>query len=157
MTDIAYRGETHEQLMTLNGRTLLWAAVWEEFEKAPLLGHGYFSTSERGAFYVWGRMRNHTAHNLVIQILVSTGVVGLCLFAWGLLRPLRLCLWHCATSDSWPIRATGCLMLLWYSGWSQLCVTFVGAVRTESMVFFVVLGILMATVIHELSPAGVSA
>ena len=144
VVDLAYRGETLEQIFTLNGRTEMWAAVVDEIYKSPWIGHGYFSSSEHGRFFMWGRTRNHTAHNIELQVIVSTGLVGAFLLAWGLIRPLRHCLFEPLTETSRKISLATGLVMLWYAGWTQLCISFVGPVRTESMVFFAFLGLAQA-------------
>jgi len=145
VVDAAYRGGTQSQLATLNGRTDMWAAIWVEFQKSPWLGHGFGVTSEEGSFLMWQRHLNHTAHNLILQVLVSTGVIGSALFAWGLLWPIGRAFWQRATCpQSRQLRHAAGIVLLWYFGWSQLCITFVGPLRTESVAFFTLVGMLIA-------------
>lgn len=143
------RGQSAEQLQAVSGRSEMWEAVWRQFEASPLIGHGYFVTSATGALEVWERDINHDAHNLVLQVLVSTGIVGGLVFAWALARMFgHLIEWSSrefrSSTDStggreflWLIVLTG----IWYAGWGQTCVTFLGPIRPESVVFFTLLGL----------------
>jgi O-antigen ligase len=139
------RNESVESLQSLTGRTELWSAVWVEALKAPLHGCGYFVTSQNGLLDVWSGPANRTAHNFALQVFVSTGLIGLLLFAWGLGRIAR-----CAARNlpcSAEGRQLGKLLLVlacWYAGWSQLCASFMGPIQPESIVFFCCLGLSLA-------------
>ncbi len=146
VVDIARRGETAKQLATFNGRSAMWSAIWDEFKKSIVLGHGYAITSERGEFYMWQKTQNHSAHNLPLQILVSTGLIGAGLLTWAFAKSmLPAFLVQPANNQLARIRRTVLLIFVWYAGWTQLCISFMGPLRTESVVFFVLLGILIAT------------
>ncbi|MEM6656035.1 MAG: O-antigen ligase family protein, partial [Planctomycetota bacterium] len=80
------RGQTQSELSGGSGRLELWRAILAQVELSPILGHGYFVTSEDGRLDVWDGPSNHTAHNLALQVLVSTGAVGCLLFAAAALR-----------------------------------------------------------------------
>jgi exopolysaccharide production protein ExoQ len=66
------RGESAEQLTTLNSRTDLWATALDVFGRNPMFGHGV--TSSRGLFYDETGLGG--GHNAFINILVELGVVG---------------------------------------------------------------------------------
>lgn len=141
------RGESSESLTSLTGRTALWEAIWVEHQKSPLLGHGYFVTSSNGLLDVWSGPANRTAHNLLLQVLSSTGLIGLCLFLWAagrLVLTTGSTLRRIASFSPLPV-----LMIVvggWYLGWSQLCISFLGPVQPESIVFFSLLGIAIGQV-----------
>jgi O-antigen ligase len=135
------RGETSEQLKTFTGRTDLWELVWGEFKKSPLIGHGYFVCSVGGEIDVWDSEDNKTAHNIFLQVLASTGVIGTVLFLWALIQPMVTCsrsLWI----DPQKRKLAGFLGILggWYFAWGMLCESFMGPVQPESVVFFSFLG-----------------
>ena len=135
------RGETSAQLQTLTGRTELWGMVYDEFKKSPLIGHGYFVSSAGGEIDVWDSAGNKTAHNIFLQVLVSTGVIGTVLFLWALIQPMVTCsrsLWI----DPQKRKLAGFLGILgsWYFAWGMLCESFMGPVQPESVVFFSFLG-----------------
>ncbi len=136
------RGQSHQQLSGLSGRAEMWNAVWEQFENSPLIGHGYFVTSENGRLDVWDGPSNHTAHNLVLQVLVSTGLLGGTLFFlafWRVGIAVGKLRWGDSSAKS--IFVLLLLIGLWYLGWCQTCISFIGPVLPESVVFFLLLGL----------------
>jgi O-antigen ligase len=67
-----------QELTTLTGRTAIWDYVWRSFLEQPLFGYGYGSTKlliPMGfrTIYDW---TTTSSHNMFLQALVSTGVVG---------------------------------------------------------------------------------
>ena len=81
-TDHVYRGQ-EGNLTELSGRREMWEAVWTSYQQSPWIGHGYFVSSADGEIHVWGVWGNWTAHSIYLQILASTGMVGMVLFAAG--------------------------------------------------------------------------
>ncbi|GLW99548.1 O-antigen ligase family protein [Microtetraspora sp. NBRC 16547] len=72
----ATRGETVEQLESLNARTDLWSFALRAFKAEPFFGNGLSST--RGLFL--DDIGLGGGHNALINVLVEGGVVGLALF-----------------------------------------------------------------------------
>lgn len=139
------RGETAEQLTSLTGRTALWEAVWKEFCDSPLIGHGYFVTSAKGELDVWSGPANRTAHNVVLQVLVTTGVVGCLLFLWALGRPaLAAARRIVADREQHPLGWLLLMLAVWYAGWGMLCESFMGPIQPESVTFFTMFGLALA-------------
>ena len=75
--------------LTLNGRTTLWAGLWDAVERRPLIGwgyRGYWGTAEADALRAaigWGA---EGAHDVWLQALLWGGAVGLGLWIavwWG--------------------------------------------------------------------------
>ncbi len=88
---------------TLNSRTVIWGAGWENFVQVPFLGVGAGAYPE-GLTHLFGHPRvpvNFTpvAHNTFLSVLVETGLIGfacfacmlavLVAFAWGMPGPTR--------------------------------------------------------------------
>lgn len=135
------RNDSPESLLSLNGRLPLWRTIGREVARAPAIGHGYFVTSQAGRIEIWTRHENLTAHNVFLQVLVSTGAIGLLLFLWGLLRPITIA----ARGVSDPgLRIVLGVPLCWYLGWGMVTDSFMGPVRAESVVFFALLGAAVA-------------
>ena len=71
-----------EEVTSMTGRTDIWYAVLKLAEEQPITGHGYASSivvlpqHEREV----GFLTSH-AHNLILQLLLTTGWVGVILFA----------------------------------------------------------------------------
>ena len=82
-----------EQVTTFTGRTEIWAFVISAIEKAPVLGYGFASAKTLipagyAGPYGW---TTSSAHNLWLQVWVTTGGVGLLLILaaqFGALRAL---------------------------------------------------------------------
>jgi len=146
------RGQTSDQLRGVSGRAEMWEAIWKQFENSPLIGHGYFVTSSNGKLDVWEGPSNHDAHNIVLQVLVTTGAIGGVIFGWAMFRALRLVFLSAmrdmrhrrADRSQVDFLATILVLGVWYAGWSQGCVTFLGPIRPESVLFFAMLGLLAA-------------
>lgn len=136
------RGQTADQIQNVSGRSELWAAVWKEFDDAMVLGHGYFVTSSSGSLNVWNEAHNYTAHNLALQILVSTGGVGFVIFTLSLLQVIAstsvLRLGDPFQRRMWIIAL---VFTVWFVGWAQLADAFMGPIRPESILFFAIMGI----------------
>ncbi|WP_390881387.1 O-antigen ligase family protein [Thalassoroseus pseudoceratinae] len=138
----ASRGQDVSQLSALSGREEMWTAQWKSFLESPVIGHGYFVTSKEGQMYVWYNWANYTAHNLVLQVAVTTGVVGLTLFLLGLVRSYLKATYQLRHKPNY--RRLGDflgLIGMWYLGWSTMNESIMGPVQPESVFFFVMLGI----------------
>ena len=67
---------------TLNGRTVIWNASFEQWEKAPIVGTGIGSIQE---VLSGSHVEFNSAHNAYIQVLLELGVIGLLLYSLLLL------------------------------------------------------------------------
>jgi O-antigen ligase len=140
------RGESAETLGALNGRTELWEAVLKEISNSPVIGHGYFVTSASGALDVWEGPQNRTAHNVILQVVSTTGVVGLLLFIWGFGRPIRVAVRRLSGSakcDAAALCALALVLGCWYFGSGLMNDSFMGPVSPEAVGFFATLGVLL--------------
>ncbi len=137
ITAYVSRGQTADELKNVSGRSEMWAAIWEQYQASPIIGHGYFVTSSNGKLDVWQGPANQDAHNIFLQVLVTTGVIGMIPFAWALMRLIRAGINENDADWFWLLTLIG----IWFVGWSQGCVTFLGPIRPESIVFFAVLGL----------------
>lgn len=141
--DYALRGEPIERLKQLNGRTALWAALWQSFLEAPFVGRGYFVTSKDAKVDVWSGPENRLAHNLWLQVATSTGVIGLGLFLAGLWRPVAAAARRLSTSDEGRrLRRLAVVLGAWYLGWGTVSESFMGALSPESVLAFSLLGLI---------------
>ncbi|MEL6897579.1 MAG: O-antigen ligase family protein, partial [Planctomycetota bacterium] len=155
------RGQSSNQLQEVSGRGEMWRAVYGEFEKSPMIGCGYFVTSEKGRIFVWGIHANHDAHHLILQAMVSTGLIGAGLLVISILRSAVSLVSVLRTS--FPL-IDGCgdprrfllIIPIWFLGWTQGCTSFLGPIRPESVVFAVVLGLLTGIHVRARRAATVS-
>lgn len=131
-----------ESVGSFSGRDEMWAIVIEEFQFSPLLGHGFMVTSRKGEFECWYETRNHDAHNQILQVLVTTGLVGLTMFLLALSVPFRLVLKYLKRkNDSAKLLA---FVLCWLVLWGLLNVSFSGYINASLITFYTVLGICIA-------------
>jgi O-antigen ligase len=120
----------------------MWAAMWDSYRQSPLIGHGYFVSSATGEIYVWYRWANWTAHNVALQALVTTGLVGAFLLAFGIGYPFFRML-RSRRAD----RHTGNVFRLvlvvggWFVVWGLFNASLTGPIGPQSVVFFAMLGI----------------
>jgi O-antigen ligase len=140
--DYFARGQSVEDIRKVSGRAEMWSVIWGEFLKSPIIGHGYHITSETGAIEVWNLVANHTAHNIYLQVLAGTGIVGMMFFLVAM-TSLLLHLQYLRGGGLWAARVGWILFFaaLWFLGWSLTCVSFLGPVRAESVVFFTLVGV----------------
>jgi O-antigen ligase len=155
------RGQSIDQLRQVSGRAELWELIWEQFKTSPVIGHGYFVTSSTGKLDVWGGTTAEDAHNVGLQVLVSTGIVGSTIFLWALfvsfghlarslVSMLTLRVSRASAAPAPPSKVEGDFILfvmvvsIWFLGWTQSCVSFLGPIRPEVVAFFGILGLLSA-------------
>ena len=79
------------EVTTFTGRTDIWRFVISAIEKSPMLGYGFASTRELipsgyATRYGWTA---HSAHNLWLQVWVTTGAVGLVIILTNQFSALR--------------------------------------------------------------------
>lgn len=147
VTTYLRRGESTEQLSTATGRTDLWRAIWVSYLEAPVLGHGYFVTSKDGLLDVWSGPANRTAHNVFLQVLVTTGAVGAVLFlvglSWAIGRGAMALRHH---REGAPLGYFLAVFALWFAVWGMFSESFMGPVQDDSVLFYLCLGLLVAHV-----------
>lgn len=148
------RDQSSDEIGSLSGRSSMWEVMWESFLESPVIGHGYFVTSSTGKLYMWYTEKNWTAHNLALQTLVTTGIVGAILLGTGLAAPTFAFLSADSGSKSnrrmkWFIVYT----FSWYMLWGILNESILGPVQPESVVFFTIFGTMIsATLTRMQSP-----
>ncbi len=72
------RSGSVEELYSFTGRMNIWIFVWEKFLQSPVVGYGYAASRViiTGGFSSrWG-FTSTTAHNMVLQSLLDTGLIG---------------------------------------------------------------------------------
>lgn len=71
------RNDKNEQVLTLTGRTQLWAFVWNKIKERPLLGHGLNSFQAAVVDEWYGNPdAGVETHNNALSILFSVGLIG---------------------------------------------------------------------------------
>lgn len=72
-----------EELTSLSGRTDLWNYVWWRIQRSPILGYGLGCT--RFVIVAGHEWETHHAHNVLLNVTLGTGIVGLVPLAGALL------------------------------------------------------------------------
>jgi O-antigen ligase len=139
------RGQDKHEISDLSGRWELWQDLFNYFiVHSPLLGNGYFVTLPTSGFVEVEHEERPTfgAHNLLLQVLTGTGIVGGILFIWGICRvlaPLIRNIFLRSEQNSLTIVAS--FIVIWFLGQGVFEVSFLSAIRPSIIIFFVVLGI----------------
>jgi O-antigen ligase len=85
------------------GRFRMAPVLWEMFLRSPIYGSGpdryQFELTRRAMPYLIGQQRTISAHNLVLLLLVETGVIGFVLFSFGV---------GAALTAAWRARLNAC-------------------------------------------------
>lgn len=82
----------------IDDRVVFWKVHWEMFKERPWFGHGEnlgteYRTSYYNALGLQGFYRKYEAHNIYLQILVNSGVVGFSFFMLWIIWLLRQLWW----------------------------------------------------------------
>lgn len=148
------RGQTVDQLTAVSGRMEMWQVMWGSFLESPWIGHGYFVTSKTGSLYVWFKEGNWTAHNMLMQVLVGTGIIGLFLFLYGILRPGMEFIRSLLLQKNHPRLGLFLLIIaLWYGIWSITNESIAGPLMPETVVFYSILGLAIGVRVNDLGEA----
>jgi O-antigen ligase len=153
----ANRGQSFSDLRSLSGRSEMWLAIWESYQQSIWLGHGYSVCSPTGELFVWYERANWTAHNVLLQCLMSTGIIGFALLFGGLARiAYRWLSSYLSGRVSHELTVFLVVIGFWYALWGAFNATFLGPVTPESVAFFVVIGLavgaMSASGVAELPP-----
>lgn len=91
--EYATRGENEDSLWTLNGRIPLMLYFLEHVEEQPWFGYGYMAGDRvlMGGFERRYGFTLYIAHDLISNVLIATGAVGMIVLVTGMvLLPFRL-------------------------------------------------------------------
>ena len=67
------RGQSKELLMSLSGRTHLWAYAWKRFKSSPIIGYGYGSGVR---FDILHGSSTVSLHGAIFDVLIGVGLLG---------------------------------------------------------------------------------
>lgn len=134
--------DEYASVSSLSGRDEMWDEIWRSFLQSPWIGHGYFVSSETGELLVWFEVGNWTAHNILLQALVTTGIIGTLLLAWGYWRPARTMLTTMSLNRQHAALVLYCLSLCsWYFIWGVMNESILGPLQPEGVVFYSMFGL----------------
>jgi O-antigen ligase len=143
----ANRGQVVEDLREFSGRQEMWQEIWESYQQSIWLGHGYSVCSPSGELFIWYEWSNWTAHNVVLQCLMSTGLVGLMLLMWGLARiGYQWMRNYFRGRLSRELTVFLIVMFLWNVAWGTFNSSFLGPVSPQSVTFYVLIGLAVGAI-----------
>lgn len=91
----------------LSGRENFWNYALEMFHQSPVLGKGFLSFNDyvyKQGFRYYGDKWNYQAHNVYLQLLGETGVIGFCLVVGLILLLLAAALvWAKKNRNFWSV------------------------------------------------------
>jgi len=142
------RGQTREDLMTASGRDEVWAIALNSAKEAPFFGHGYYSMSDSGKVYVWGKEQVQTAHDVYLHVLTGTGGIGLALFLWGLASLIVPLIWSAVRSRN-RIAILALSVMLWQLIATLFEVGIIGPIDAVTAAFFAIGGAAVGSALNE--------
>jgi len=88
---IVFGNKTKEMIETGSGREALWIAYIKGWSESPIIGHG-FIVGEKGSIAAkYIAFATNTAHNMMISVLINTGLIGMMLWISFLYRQCIIC------------------------------------------------------------------
>lgn len=88
---IIFKNKTESEIASGSGRQLLWDAYIKGWKESPWLGYG-FIVGEKGAIaskYIL--FATNTSHNMMISVLVNTGIIGMVFWLMFLWKQCKIC------------------------------------------------------------------
>lgn len=126
--EVTSRGQTEEQLTTLQGRTQIWNLVWRLIQRAPWFGNGYASSKAMLNKY-WDVSRYEAAfhsHNMFLEALLTLGVFGtlllLVVVIVALVKHARI-IFRAQTKQG----------NVFHVGWGMICLTLMAGIAEPSV------------------------
>ena len=91
ISTLIFGNKTEEMIMNGSGRQGLWEAYINGWKESPLLGYG-FIVGEKGAIAAkYVLFATNTSHNMLISVLINTGIVGMVLWVFFMWKLCRIC------------------------------------------------------------------
>lgn len=96
---IIFGNKSAAEISSGTGRQQLWDAYIKGWQERPWLGYG-FIVGEKGAIaskYIL--FATNTSHNMMISVLINTGIIGMVLWLMFLWKQCRIC-WNNSLSEN---------------------------------------------------------
>lgn len=88
---IVFGHKTKEMIENGSGREALWIAYIKGWLESPIIGHG-FIVGEKGSIAArYIAFATNTAHNMMISVLINTGLIGLIFWITFLYKQCIIC------------------------------------------------------------------
>lgn len=147
------RGQSTHELRGLGGRMENWTGVAQGLTEHPTAlfhGFGYSMATPSGKRWVDGAFRRYTGHNIILDVLAGTGLLGLIPFLLGAAALLGHALLG-FTRRLGAIHFLGILMLLYSLLSGIFGDSIVGPIDPTSVAVFVVIGAGLGSAAHAVS------
>ena len=141
------RGQTREDLITGSGRDEVWHVALNSAREAPWFGHGYYTMSDSGKVFVWGKEQVQTAHDVYLHVLTGSGAIGLALFLWAL-GSMILPMVRPALRERNRVAILALGVIVWQLTGSLFEVGIVGPVDAVTVAFFALGGAAVGNTLH---------
>ncbi|AMJ62548.1 O-antigen ligase family protein [Bosea sp. PAMC 26642] len=86
------RSGDSEEITSATGRTRIWPVVIDLWYRSPIIGWGFSSAQHILPIHPDLFLAAAHAHNVYLEILFSTGIIGFGLFIWCILTTIVLCI-----------------------------------------------------------------
>lgn len=86
---VVFGHKSQEMIESGSGRRELWLAYIQGWMESPIVGHGFVIGEKGAAASRYIAFATNTSHNMLISVLVNTGILGMALwlnFLWRLLK-----------------------------------------------------------------------
>ncbi len=100
---IVFGNKSKEMIESGSGRRELWTAYIKGWLESPVIGYG-FIVGEKGAIAAkYIAFATNTAHNMMISVLVNTGLVGLFIWLYFLWKQCLICWSYSLKKNSYAL------------------------------------------------------
>lgn len=101
--DIVFGNKTQEMIENGSGRKALWMAYIQGWLESPIIGHG-FIVGEKGAIAAkYIVFATNTSHNMMISVLVNTGLIGLGLWIAFMWKQCQICWYYSLRKNTYAL------------------------------------------------------
>ena len=101
--DIVFGNKTQEMIENGSGRKALWMAYIQGWLESPIIGHG-FIVGEKGAIAAkYIVFATNTSHNMIISVLVNTGLIGLGLWIAFMWKQCQICWYYSLRKNAYAL------------------------------------------------------
>jgi len=131
----SWTGADTRSLESFTGRTEIWDMMLSDWSRSPISGYGYPEWAEQLSSVKLGKWVAPQAHNVYVQLLWESGLLGL-----ALLGSCSLALLYCAWKSPLQYRGgmVACVFLILVGGWTEITINLFAVPSVAFAVFNIV-------------------